>query len=55
MRAAASSMASGRPSRRWQISATAGAFSVVMAKSGRTSPGSLGEEGDGGVLLEALG
>ena len=36
-RAAASSIASGRPSRRRQISATAAAFSSVSAKSGRTS------------------
>ena len=34
-RAAASSIASGRPSRRAQISATAAAFSSVSAKSGR--------------------
>ena len=37
MRAAASSMASGSPSRRTQISATAGALSVVMAKAGLTA------------------
>ena len=37
MRAAASSMASGRPSRRWQISATAGAVTLSIAKSGRTA------------------
>ena len=35
MRAAASSMASGSPSRRTQISATAGAFSFVTTNSGR--------------------
>ena len=34
-RAAASSIASGRPSRRGQIAATAGALSAVRAKSGR--------------------
>ena len=37
MRAAASSMASGRPSRRRQIPATAAAFALVSAKSGRTA------------------
>ena len=36
-RAAASSMARGNPSRRQQISATAGAFSLSMAKSGLTA------------------
>jgi hypothetical protein len=34
MRAAASSIARGRPSSRWHISATAGAFSLVIWKSG---------------------
>ncbi len=37
MRAAASSIASGKPSRRTQISATAGAFSFVTAKSDLTA------------------
>ena len=37
IRAAASSIASGRPSRRTQISATAGAFSFVTSKPGRTA------------------
>ena len=37
MRAAASSIASGRPSRRTQISATAGAFAFVTAKSALTA------------------
>ena len=36
-RAAASSMARGKPSSRAQISATAGAFSFVTSKSGRTA------------------
>ncbi len=35
-RAAASSIASGSPSNRAQMAATAGAFSVVTSKSGRT-------------------
>ena len=35
--AAASSIASGSPSRRWQISATAGALALVTAKSGLTA------------------
>ena len=37
MRAAASSIASGRPSRRTQISATAGAFSFVTSNPGFTA------------------
>ena len=37
MRAAASSIASGSPSRRTQISATAGAFSLVTSKPGFTA------------------
>ena len=45
MRAAASSMASGSPSSRGQISATAGAFSSVTAKSGLIAPRPLDEEG----------
>ena len=36
-RAAASSMASGSPSRRWQISATAGAFSLSRVNPGLTA------------------
>ena len=36
MRAAASSMASGKPSRRWQMSPTAREFLSVTPKSGRT-------------------
>ena len=36
-RAAASSMARGIPSRRWQMAATAGALSLVMAKFGRAA------------------
>ena len=36
-RAAASSMARGMPSRRWQMAATAGALSSVMAKFGRAA------------------
>ena len=46
-RAAASSMASGRPSSRRQSSTTAGAFSSVSAKSGVDQPGALDEEADG--------
>ena len=37
IRAAASSMASGRPSSRWQMEATWAAFSSVTLKDGRTS------------------
>ena len=43
-RAAASSIASGRPSSRAQISATAGAFSSVSAKSGSHRPRALDEQ-----------
>ena len=54
IRAAASSIASGRPSRRWQISATAGAFSSVTAKSGADRGGALDEQRDRRVLRERL-
>ena len=37
IRAAASSMASGRPSSRWQMEATSAAFSSVTWNDGRTS------------------
>ena len=37
IRAAASSMANGKPSRRWQMAATAGAFSAVNAKPALTA------------------
>ena len=45
-RGAASSIASGSPSSRRQISATASAFSSVSAKSGRGVAGALDEERD---------
>ena len=52
IRAAASSIASGRPSRRTQISATAGAFSFVTSKSGPHRPSALDEQRDCLVLGE---
>ena len=45
-------MASGSPSSRWQISATAAAFSLVTAKSGLTSTRPLDEQAHGFVLAE---
>ena len=52
-RAAASSIASGRPSRRAQIAATAGAFSLVTAKSGLTATRPRDEQADRLVLATA--
>ena len=49
-RAAASSIASGMPWSRAQIPATAGAFSFVTRKSGRTATRALDEEADRLVL-----
>ena len=57
IRAAASSIASGRPSSRRQISATSRAFSSVSAKSGSTACARADEEPHRGVrreLLEAM-
>ena len=53
IRAAASSIASGSPSRRTQISATAGAFSLVTAKSGLIAVRPLDEQRDRRVLRRA--
>ena len=50
MRAAASSIASGRPSSRRQIAATAGGVLVGDAKSGRTAARALDEQRHRGVL-----
>ena len=52
VRAAASSMASGSPSRRAQISATPGRSSSVTSKSGRRDPGAIDEQRDGLVLAQ---
>ena len=52
MRAAANSIARGSPSRRAQISATAGALALVTWKSGLTGLGALDEERHGLILRE---
>ena len=54
VRAAASSMARGRPSSRWQISAMAPALSSVSAKVRIGRSGPLHEEGDGRRLADHL-
>ena len=54
-RAAASSIASGRPSRRTQISATAGAFAFVTVEVGLDGAGPFDEERDRVVLRERRG
>ena len=46
VRAAASSMASGRPSSRGEISTTSGAVSSVSANAGCDGPGPLDEQLD---------
>ena len=50
--AAANSMASGRPSRREQISATAGALALVTAKSGLTACARVDKEAHRLVLAQ---
>ena len=52
MRAAASSMASGSPSRRRQIAATAAALSSVRAKSGSSAARPVDEEAHRGDLAQ---
>ena len=47
-------MASGKPSSRAQISATAAALAVVTTKSGFTAWAALDEEAHRGVLAQAL-
>ena len=52
MRAAASSRASGRPSRRAQIAATAWALSGVSVKARLDCPSAVHEQGDRGDLAQ---
>ena len=52
-RAAASSIASGRPSTLEQIAATVGAFSAVMVKSGLTAAARWENNATAGLLSRA--
>ena len=55
MRAAASSMASGKPSRRRQISAIAPALPAVSSKPAVVAAGALHEQRAGGGMPTAVG